>query len=240
MKVAIIGGAPTSKDLAPYQTPDYQIWSCSPSNAGKLPRVDAWFELHALVDLRSKRWADWVDPYRQYLNTLTCPVFMQDENELVPNAVAFPRDELVERFKHGFFTSTIAWMLGKAINDGAQEIGIYGVDMSASSEFDFERPGCHYFIQLARHAGIRVIVPPQSDLDAMTPDYGFGDALPMVTRLKEHCHEMRGRVSGLVQRLADIESERAHLLAEKSHLEGAIEENVYVRRTWLAWSGPDR
>jgi hypothetical protein len=239
MRVAIVGAAPSSRDLAPFHSPEYAIWTCSPSNAGKLPRVDAWFELHALADLRIPHWQEWVVPYCRHLTGLECPVYMQEKNDLVPGARVFPHAELAAQFGTTFLTSSIAWMIAFALREGAEEIAIYGVDMCASTEYEYERPGCQYFLAYARRRGIKIYVPPQSDLDVPVPLYGIGDANPMATRLKSHCHEMRARIAGVVHRLNELEAEKLHLLKEKSHLEGAIEENVYVRRTWLAWSGPD-
>jgi hypothetical protein len=239
MKVAIVGAAPSSRGLAPFDDPDWKIWTCSPGNRIVMKRVDAWFELHALIDLESERWKPWVTPYSEYLRTLTCPVYMQGETPLVPGAKVFPANELVAEFGSNFFTSSVAWMIAFAIRSGAREIAIYGVDMEAGSEYDYERPGCQYFIQEARKRGITVTIPPQSSLGAPVPLYGYGDANPIATKLKEHCYELRGRIAGLDQKLADLDAERANLTNERAHLQGAIEENIYMRRSWLAWSGPD-
>lgn len=241
MKVAIVGAAPSSRSLAPFASPDWEIWCCSPGNMGKMPRVTAWFELHAVVDLRMPRWAEWVDPYCAFLRAASFPVYMQEANELVPNAVAFPHRELARQYGGAPLTSSIAWMMAYAldVDQGATEIALFGVDMAASTEHDYERPGCQYFIRHARDRGIKVHIPPQSDLDATAPLYGIGDSNPMATRLKAHWYEMQDRITQGDSRLAELEAEKAHLLQVRRHLEGAMEENVYVRRTWLAWSGPD-
>src|SRR3954468_23311721 len=42
-KVAILGTAPSSRMLAPFNDPEWQIWSCSPGNMGCIPRFDRWF-----------------------------------------------------------------------------------------------------------------------------------------------------------------------------------------------------
>src|SRR3981189_2150960 len=47
LKVALIGTAPSSRMLAPYNDPSWKIWACSPGNMNVLPRVDVWFELHS-------------------------------------------------------------------------------------------------------------------------------------------------------------------------------------------------
>jgi hypothetical protein len=239
MKVAIVGAAHSSRDLAPYTDPTWLIWTCSPSNRGAVPKVDAWFELHAMEDLGHPRWRDWVVPYFAYLKTLSCKVYMQEANNIITSAVAFPKDELIAEFGPHFFTSSIAWMIAFAIKEGAKEIAVFGVDMNAESEYSYERPGCQHFIRVARERGIEVTVPPQSDLDAPIPLYGYGDANPMALKLKAQAYELRGRIAALDERLNAISQERDHLTREKSHLQGALEQNVYMRRTFLSWSGPD-
>ena len=240
MKVAIVGAAPSSRGLAPFGDQSWEIWGCSPSNVLMLPRVSKWFELHSLADFRNERWADWRGKYFDYLNGLQCDVYMQEPNEFVPRAVAFPKDELVAEFGSEFFTSSIAWMIAKALFiDKAEEIAIYGVDMTAGGEYEYERPGARYWIEKARSRGVKVTVPPQSDLDAPMPLYGYGDTNPIAIKLKEQAFEFQARINGLDQQIADLAAQRGHLIETRTHLRGALEQNIYMRRTYLAWSGKD-
>lgn len=239
MKVAIVGAAPTSRGLAPFDDQSWEIWGCSPSNVKSLPRVTSWFELHALSDLRSNRWADWMPHYTSYVNGLGCPVYMQEKNELFDNSEVYPKDEIIKAFGPDFFTSSIGWMMALALHKGATEIGIWGVDMTSGSEYEYERPGAKYWIALARSKGVKVFIPPQSDLDAPIPLYGFGDAQPMAVKLKEHSYELQGRIDALSDRIEALGRERGQLLTERAHLQGAIEQNNYIRRTFIAWSGKD-
>lgn len=237
-KVAIVGSALSSRDLAPYHDTSCEIWSASPSNKGALPRVTAWFELHAFWFLSSPRNQEWVPAYLQFLRTLPL-VYMQEQNGLVPNALKFPKDELVAEFGSTPFTSSAAWMLAKAIYDGATEIGLYGLDMTAGSEYEYERPGFQQFIAIARQRGIIVTVPPQSDVDVAIPLYGYGDNHPIAVKMMAHAGELRGRIAGFDKRIAEIEAERGQIIVNRALLQGALETNINLRRTWFAWSGPD-
>lgn len=248
-KIAIIGAAPSSRTLAPFDDKSWQIWACSPSNREgphAPPRVDAWFEIHALADLRSKRWEPWAKQYIEWLNKTTATVYMQEAaNELVAKAVAFPRDEINDKLGRLFLTSSIAWMLAKALYqhtiDGntVSHIGLFGVDMSANSEYDYERPGCKYWIERARGAGIQVYVPPQSDLDAPAPQYGFDDSSPMAIKMKEHSMEMMERLDRIAAQCAECDNKKAMLLKEHNYISGALEQNNFIRKTWVSFSGPD-
>src|SRR5689334_9913501 len=45
-KIAILGSAPSSVQLAPFADPSYEIWGCSPGAWPHAKRASAWFELH--------------------------------------------------------------------------------------------------------------------------------------------------------------------------------------------------
>src|SRR5262245_61239416 len=90
-KVAIIGTAPSSQHLAPYQDLSWDIWGCSPGNMDKCPRVDAWFEIHANL-----LWPEIADQYGKnylvWLGKQQFPIYMQDEAwhaKYLPQAIRF-------------------------------------------------------------------------------------------------------------------------------------------------------
>lgn len=104
-----------------------------------------------------------MDGYRERLNSLP-KLYMQKAYPEYPNAIAFPYDEVIAAIGADYFNSSIAYMLGLAIADGAEEIGLYGVDMKASEEYGFQRANCEYLIGVARGRGIKVYVPEISPL----------------------------------------------------------------------------
>ena len=107
MKVALVGTCPSSRMLAPYSDTTWEIWACSPDNAfGRLPRVNAWFEIHG--DLLWLESAEWGAPqYIKWLNDQPFPVYAVDQIAL-PNSTPLPKDDLVKTFGAYFFTSTFA------------------------------------------------------------------------------------------------------------------------------------
>lgn len=239
MKVAIVGAAASSRSLAPFEDKDWLIWACSPSSRDHVPRLDVWFELHDLADLRSAKWSPWAVPYVEWINTRDCRVVMQATNDLVPKAEAYPKDEILAKYGAKFFTSSIAWMIALAMHEGATEIAIYGVDMAADSEWGFERPGAKFWVERARESGIIVTIPNQSDLDFPAPLYGFDDAKPLARKLKAHSAELQDRINGILAEMAEIDARKSFLIREHAHLSGALEQNNYVRRNFIAFSGPD-
>ena len=54
-------------------------------------------------------------------------------------------------------------------------IGLWGVDMAASEEYAYQRPGCQFFILEAMRRGIGVYIPPEADLMRPMPVYGISE-----------------------------------------------------------------
>jgi hypothetical protein len=138
MKIAILGSATSSRMLAPFNDPDWEIWACSPANCD-LPRIDAFFEIHGLdTVLRQPEYKDFVAWCAKHPR-----IYMQEKRPEFPGAYVYPFEEMQRRFGKYFWTSSIAYMLALAIVKRPEAIGLFGVDMSASEEYAHQRPGCH-------------------------------------------------------------------------------------------------
>lgn len=231
MKIAILGGAPSSRMLAPFNDPTWEIWACSPSNYS-LPRVDAWFELH-LLDRKIAHPMN-----APYIHTLAehPRVYVAHPDDRFPNAIKFPVAPLLEkygvRYEEGgprydyFFSSSVAYMLAFAIEHRPEKIGIWGVDMAAHEEWAFQRPACQYFIQKAIEAGIRIKIPNASDLKASLPLYGYKEHWPMWQKQKARVDELQERLTNAEKTIK--EQETARLI-----FRGALEGMGYYDHTWI-------
>lgn len=222
LKIAIIGTAPSSRMLAPYQDPSWKIWGCSPGNMNVIPRADVWFELHG--NLLWPECRSYGEPYINWLRQLNIPLYMQDQS-LCQNALTFPKDEMVAKYGVYFFTSSFAWMMAFAIEQGAKEIGLFGVDMASKDEYILQRSGGHYFIQLAASKGIRVLLPNESDLMQPPPLYGYSEVTPFGRKVHVREQELR-------ERIAQMRNERDKLIHSITYLEGALEDMDYVKQIW--------
>ena len=96
LKIALIGTAPSSRMMAPYNDPTWKIWGCSPGNMNLLPRIDAWFEVHGtnLYEPENKSYAA---QYIEWLKNLKVPLYMQDQR-ICPNAITIPVPTLIQEF----------------------------------------------------------------------------------------------------------------------------------------------
>ena len=171
-RVAIIGGAKSSRNLAPFDDETIEFWSLNDMIEALPPcRVGRWFEMHRPEAIRAYR-SEW--GYMGKLSSLPCPVYMCEAMPEIPNSLTYPLDAMLELFG-GYFTNSIAYMLAMAIADGYEEIHLYGVEMSASSEYILERPSVEYFVGLARGFGIRVVIPEISTLSRGYWLYGYDE-----------------------------------------------------------------
>ena len=221
MKIALVGSAPSSVRMAPYNNPEWRIWGCSPGVYGVAPNVDVWFELH-----RYEPGQPWFSPeYCQWLAKFPGPVYMAEKVPSIPNSQVLPVDHLVEKYGPYFFTSSLSWMFAMAMEAGATTIGLWGVDMSASEEYGYQRAGCQYFALLAKSKGIEVGVSPESDLLRPPPMYGISELDH--TRIK-----ILARRRELQMRLQNAQAQVANSNNEAHFLQGALDDLLWNENTW--------
>jgi len=223
LKIALVGTAPSSRMLAPFNDPTWKIWVCSPGNQGIIPRADAWFELHG--NLLWPENAHYGAPYIEWLKNLKIPVYMQDQ-KYVPNAIVFPKDEMVREFGRDFFTSSFAWMMALAIYQGASEIALYGIDMASRDEYILQRPGFYFFKHIAEQRGIKVSAPHESDIMQPPGLYGFSEVTPFGRKVLAREKELKDRINAMRQ-------QREQLNHSITYLEGAVEDLDYIKSIWL-------
>jgi hypothetical protein len=238
LKIALIGSAPSSIRLAPYDDPSWQIWGCSPGAYAVVKRSDAWFELHRWeppVIGDAERQVPWFSPeYVQWMALHKGPVYMSDVVAQVPHSVRYPIEKMLEKYGPYFFNSSLSFMMALALEQpGIEEIGLWGVDMSATEEYGYQRAGCHFFITEAARRGIRVTVPPESDLLQPKPIYGAGESTPMMVKLTSRMRELDSRIAAAQQRINQGQQ-------ELMFLQGAKDDLTYVIQTWTGQATIDR
>uniref|UniRef100_A0A6M3L9A0 Uncharacterized protein n=1 Tax=viral metagenome TaxID=1070528 RepID=A0A6M3L9A0_9ZZZZ len=174
MKVAIVGTAePSNWGVERLYGSRFEIWGLNQLYIS-LPRIvnfaTAWFQVHddSVILERDYETIDWMAKQK-------FPIYMKKKHKDVPTSIRYPKEEIVERFG-SYFTNQIAWMIALAIYKEADEIHLYGCDMSLKYEYQIQRPCVEYFVGLAKGMGIQVYIPAQSDLLKCARMYGFEDA----------------------------------------------------------------
>lgn len=182
--IAVLGSHPATKTLAPFERDDWLIYACSPHNFfdpnwnrffkgkrrqpqgfphGKLPRFDQWFELHRPITDKTRPYA-----YLRWLETVP-HLWMRDLDSMhhFPGAQLYPDDEVKTRFGAYLFTSSIAYLLAKAIMDceqaGIKRLGVFGIMQSSNEEYAYQRTGTQHMLLEAERAGIEVVLPDAAE-----------------------------------------------------------------------------
>jgi hypothetical protein len=227
MKIAIVGTCPSSRMLAPYNDESWEIWTCSPDNVDRLPRVSRWFELHGDVGWEDQQ--QWEVNFLAWLNAQSFPLYVQVKHMFRDSAIRFPYEELTKEFGTYWFTSMFAWMMAFAIHEGATEIGIFGADMAADSEYGYQKPAMRRFIEYAEERQIKVSAPMESDILQPPPLYGYSVSTPMGRKL-------RVREKEILKRVRELRIQRENMVRQLDHdidhLVGALDQLNYAISTW--------
>lgn len=231
-KIAIVGKATSSMMLAPYDDESWEIWGLSDCWR-YVPRLTRSFEIHDYETGKHR----WKKEYTDWLAKNQKMVWIHAPHEDLPDANIFPFAKLLEEF-HPYFTNSVSWMLALAMLEGCSEIGLFGVDMAQSDpatgrngEYEHQRPSCEYFIGLAQGMGIKVNIPPQSDLLKAQQLYAYqshkGDRYVWhQARLQELSNRMNTLVAQERRLLRELEDTRRNI----SRMQGAMESDEYTLR----------
>lgn len=217
--VAIVGYAASTRSMAPFNNPEFEIWGLNQLNRF-ITRADRWFEMH-------QEWNEHVvegTDHEQFITNLPIPCYMPKIDPSVKNSVCFPKDILVQEFGIEYFTSTIAEMLALAIYEGFTRIDLYGIDLIVGDEYTYQKPCAEFWLGIASAKGIHVNIPPTSALLTSRFSYGYQEpgSVPLATSL-------------LRNRLMKAKEQQAKLNAELDTIHGAIqvlESIIYAQEIW--------
>ena len=241
-KFAICGFAASSRNLAPFDDPEAEIWSLNQLYR-HIPRATRHFDIHANWREDNVEGTD----HPAWLAECGLPVYMTQREPSIPTSLRYPIARVIERVAGtDYFTSTVAFMVGLAILEideqverelngstpperfdlsrarvaeayGRREIGIYGIDLIVGTEYDWQKACVEYLLGIAQARGILVRIPPQSALLKQRWRYGF-EAEPAAHPIK---------LSELTKRSEALNTERNQLIARLQTIDGAIQENGY-------------
>lgn len=235
-KIAIVGRAPSSMNLAPFDDPEWEIWSLS--NAASLnliKRWDRWFELHNL-DEGVKRWGP---EYKEWLaKDHGKPLYISAPNPIAPYGTPYPWEQVFAKFGR-YLNNSISEMICLAAIEGATHIGLYGVDMAqadlaahdGNGEYQHQRPSCEYHLGIARGMGIEIILPEECDLLKCARIYAYhDDEGNLFRKSKARKKELQQRQREAQQNVANLKAQLQQWEMTVAKFEGALEDNDYWQR----------
>ena len=181
-RVAIVGLSPSTHDDAPYEDPDWEVWGL-PWDNDRYPHFDRLFDIHPLECIREATPSFYQPGYEDRLRELGVPLYMQQAYPDIPNAIEYPL-KVVSNLVGDYYNSSIAYMLGLAIFEYPDKIGVWGVDMDGpgepghANEYRDERPNCEYLLGFAKAKGIEIYLPEKCPLLKFGGEFPLGTVIP--------------------------------------------------------------
>lgn len=246
-KLAIVGFADT-KTEAPFDNPEFEIWGLNDLH-NSIPRYDRWFDTHTRdnidEDYKLQRNQGQIPNQNiglSGLRKLNVPVYMQDRYEDIPNSIKFPLAEMLAFWKersltgYNYLTNSISIMIAYALYEGVvtgnqwKEVSVFGVDMAVSGEYSHQRPSCEYWIGIAEGMGVKVFIPPASDLCRCRFIYAFEQGKQDMFDQK-----LMNMLKNMDQRRGQIASQEQQAHDARMQYEGAIGFAREVKKVWSNW-----
>lgn len=237
-KVAIVGGAP-SRLYAPWKETDWKIWRLAQQHEKDF-RADILFELHEWdeVERMTKEENAKYGDYAGFLKSKDRPMLYVSHNLPIGDAAKMakrlPVDQMIEKWGDEFLTSSMAWMMAQALDEGFTHIGLFGVDCMATEEYREQLSGIKHFMAVARLMGVSITLPPGSNL--MRP----GKVYPFAAESEGNKH-VRLEISRLNALANEARSAAARCRAEADALDlraqhalGQVEGHEHLlRNNWI-------
>jgi hypothetical protein len=258
VRIALIGSAPSSVNLAPFKdksydkflngkpaplyppsefiNDDWEIWACSPGAYGQLHRCNRFFEVH--------RWEpgqSWFSPeYVGFLKDFRGPVYTGRPVPDIKNHVVYPIERVESELSSYFLTSSLSLMCALAI----LEIEDY---RKANPDHDHKQDVIAFFgVDMAAHeeygyqrAGCQHFI-----LEAM--DRGIGIYVPPESDLLrpmpvyglcewDHIYiKLTARARELNMRISRAQQQIQSGSQELQFLQGAQDDLNYTSNTWTS------
>lgn len=219
----LIGSADDSLAVTPWHH-QAEVWASSFPLHNKLPRWDRWIEIHGVdEDGMLSGYSD----YAPWLQQTEGMVYVKNKADLqwVPRAMLYPKDKVLAALPASFLTSSIAWMMALAIYLHPDEIGLYGVNAAGPDEYSQQHPSICWLIGLAQGRGIRVTIPPESDVLKAGFLYGYERSAALARKFKSR-HKDALEVVGTHKQVV------AEALKQQHQHEGRAMEIEYLLRNW--------
>ena len=254
-KVAIMGFATSSRDLAPFDDPEYEIWTLNQLYR-HVPRSTRHFDIHCNWEEGNVDGTD----HRGWIRDSPVPVYMMKAHDEFPNAVRYPIERVIKDAGIDYFTSTIAFEVGLAMSEGFKEIALYGVDLIVGTEYSVQKACLEFWLGMAHARGIKVRLPDECALLKQSYRYGYEQEpdwgplqMSEVSRRIDYLSTERNKKMALInaldgalsederwyvkkmtdmtpeERMKTLAEQRGDAIASLSTIDGAIQETTYWR-----------
>jgi len=175
--LAIVGSHPDTRENAPYDDPDYEIWlfNEAPQKPEIYKRWDACLQIH-LPEVYSSE-TNWVNKdHWKWLQQDHGPdkrIFMQEVDPRVPNSVRYPLEEVLSLVPYKYLRSSPAMALALGIYSGFKDIWLYGSELSSNTEYTYQAINYAFWIGFAHGYGVNLHMECWHNEFFDQPIYGY-------------------------------------------------------------------
>lgn len=175
--LAIVGSHPDTREKAPYDDPDFEIWlfNEAPQRPDIYKRWDACLQIHKPEVYSSLE--NWVNKdHWAWLQRDHGPdkrIFMQEVDYRVPNSVKYPLDEILSLVPYKYLRSSPAMALALGIYLGYKRIDLYGSELSSNTEYTYQAINYAFWIGFAHGYGVDLNLECWHDEFYRQPIYGY-------------------------------------------------------------------
>jgi enamine deaminase RidA (YjgF/YER057c/UK114 family) len=203
-KVAMYGGGYTRRLIHdhPLVDDDCEVWSANhvwnkEGWGADCPRIDRLIEIHDVEllerypgdgDRKHWRWLQEEHPF---------PIYMLEPDERFPSAVPYPLDEIKAEFfgrqyrgakPKAIFGSSIDFLTGLALYEGADWIGYFGIEMGSSTEHLYQVPGGYHWTGIAAGRDVTTWVPDDPRVQLLRQQIYSIEGFQMISRQTLELH----------------------------------------------------
>jgi len=235
--LAIVGSHPETRELAPYDDPDYEIWlfNEAPMKPEVYKRWDASVQIHIPeVYASTENWVN--ENYWEWLQQDhgDRKIYMQDVDPRVPNSVRYPLEGVLSLVPYKYLRSSPAMALALAIYLGYKKISLYGSELSSNTEYHYQAINYAFWIGFAHGFGV--------DLDLQCwfqefdqPIYGYEGELQIskdyfAERIREHEIEWKAKDSAYQKTKSRLDDAMLESKFDKVGELSLLLENIAVSR----------
>lgn len=220
-KIAVVGTCP-SRMSAPFADMSWDIWTIGPGGKNS-NRWSTLFEIHG-----SGTWPEGFAEYLQELKAEKPPkrIFTESPMPDWPANVVYPQETLFAKYGRKWFTSSISYALALALEENVTELGIFGIDLESGEEYKSQFDGCRYFLDLARLAGVNLVMPVGCGL--------LRDPIPYPNSFETHlAMTLQSKSEYLNQIVSGKRAAHGQLAAEINNIDGQIAMANFIRERYV-------
>ena len=198
--VALVGFAATTRDLAPWDDLDTEIWGLNEAAIQPwFKRFDRWFQIHPEDNFMRSENPNDPDHPKWLAEARGFPIYMQEHYDSVPSSVALPIDEIIKLYGN-YLTSSLSYMITLAMLEGFERIELYGFELGTRTEYHYQKSNAEYLIGMARGLGFEIYLPPGCSL-CKGKMYGF-ESMEITFRQK-----LEYRKNGIAAEMSEVRDE---------------------------------